>query len=130
MKVTIDVETNTQKRDGKLHLDPFEPDNSLVLVGIRTDEGDEYSFPFDHPQSSGEQHHKRVQEFLDKATVLICHNAAYELQWLWECGFKYDGAIWDTMLVEYVLQRGDKQGIEGVIQSKRRLQYEEVSPLF
>jgi len=111
MKVTIDVETNTQKRDGKLHLDPFEPDNSLVLVGIRTDAGVDYAFPFDHPEHvSKHNYHERVQWFLDEATVLICHNAAYELQWLWECGFKYDGAIWDTMLVEYVLQRGDKQG--------------------
>ena len=108
MKLTLDIETNTQKRDGNLHLDPFEPDNSLVMVGMKTDTGEEYVYTFDHVESTDVQPHQDVQSFLDKATVLICHNASYELQWLWQCGFKYDGAVWDTMLVEYVLQRGIK----------------------
>ena len=29
--------------------------------------------------------------------------------WLWECGFKYDGPVFDTMLTEYILQRGLKE---------------------
>ena len=29
--------------------------------------------------------------------------------WLWECGYKYDGAVFDTMLAEYIIQRGIKQ---------------------
>ena len=28
---------------------------------------------------------------------------------MWESGFKYDGPIFDTMLAEYVIQRGQKQ---------------------
>ena len=50
-----------------------------------------------------------VQELLDEATILIGHNIVHDLLWLWECGLKYDGAVFDTMLVEYVLQRGNKQ---------------------
>ena len=50
-----------------------------------------------------------VQEILDEATILIGHNIVHDLLWLWECGFKYDGAVFDTMLVEYVLQCGNKQ---------------------
>merc|ERR1712185_592457 len=46
---------------------------------------------------------------IDEASVLICHNAAHDLLWLWESGFKYDGPVFDTMLAEYVLQRGQKQ---------------------
>jgi len=110
MKVTLDIETNTTTRDGKNHLDPFEPDNSLVVVGIMTDTGDKVCYTFDHPESDGTDNHSNVQDYLDKATVLICHNAAYELAWLWECGFKYEGPVWDTMLVEYVLRRGQKDG--------------------
>ena len=34
MKLTIDVENTTTERNGKLHLDPFEPDNSLTMVGM------------------------------------------------------------------------------------------------
>jgi hypothetical protein len=40
MKLTLDVENTTTKRDGKLHLDPFEPNNRLVMVGCLTDKGD------------------------------------------------------------------------------------------
>tara|TARA_Y100000114_G_scaffold71152_1_gene65132 strand:- start:2929 stop:4722 length:1794 start_codon:yes stop_codon:yes gene_type:complete len=29
--------------------------------------------------------------------------------WLWESGFKYDGVVFDTMLAEYVLQKGIKK---------------------
>ena len=50
-----------------------------------------------------------VQDKLDSTSLLICHNAAHDLIWLWESGFTYDGDIADTMLMEYVLQRGQKE---------------------
>ena len=110
MKLTLDVENTVTKRDGKMHLDPFEPENSLTMVGILTDQGVEQHFPFDHEEHlSRQDYSERVQWYLDEATVLICHNAAYDLMWLWESGFKYDGAVFDTMLAEYVLQRGLKE---------------------
>ena len=36
MKLTLDVENTVTHRDGKMHLDPFEPTNSLVMVGMLT----------------------------------------------------------------------------------------------
>jgi len=110
MKITLDVENTVTKRDGKMHLDPFEPENSLTMVGILTDQGVEQHFPFDHDEHlSKRDYSDRVQWFLDQATIIICHNAAYDLMWLWESGFKYDGPVFDTMLAEYVLQRGIKE---------------------
>ena len=110
MKVTLDVENTVTKRDGKMHLDPFEPENSLTMVGVLTDQDYEAHFPFDHSEhESQHDYHERVQWFLDNATVLIMHNAAHDLLWLWESGFKYDGPVFDTMLAEYVLQRGIKE---------------------
>ena len=67
MKLTLDVENTTTKRDGKLHLDPFEPNNRLVMVGCLTDKGKEYLF---RDKFDG------VQELLDQATILIGHNIA------------------------------------------------------
>jgi len=79
-------------------------------VGILTDTGEEYHITFDHADKEAtENGHKIVQDLLDKAGAVICHNSAYDLMWLWESGFKYDGAVFDTMLAEYVLQRGIKQ---------------------
>jgi DNA polymerase I-like protein with 3'-5' exonuclease and polymerase domains len=110
MKLTIDVENTVTKRDGKMHLDPFEPDNSLTMVGMLDDTGREHLIYFDHNDIEATPFgHGVVQNELDKATVLICHNAAYDLLWLWESGFKYDGPVFDTMLAEYVLQRGQKE---------------------
>ena len=110
MKLTLDVENTVTKRDGKLHLDPFEPDNSLTMVGMLNDQGVEYIATFDHSEvPADELGHTVVQEQLDKATILIMHNAAHDLLWLWESGFKYDGPVFDTMLTEYVMQRGQKE---------------------
>ena len=110
MKLTLDVENTVTKRDGKMHMDPFEPDNTLVMVGILTDQGQCLTFPFDHADHPNQDHYyERVQMLLDEATVLIMHNAAHDLLWLWESGFKYDGPVYDTMLAEYVLQRGIKK---------------------
>jgi len=100
MKLTLDVENTVTHRGGKLHLDPFEADNKLVMVGCLTDTGKEYLYRDDFTG---------VQELLDQATVLIGHNIVHDLLWLWECGFKYDGTVFDTMLGEYILQRGQKE---------------------
>ncbi len=105
MKLTLDVENTTTKRDGKLHLDPFEPDNKLVMVGCLTDQGSEYLYNMDR----GGTPHVEIQELLDQATILIGHNIAYDLMWLWESGFRYDGPVYCTMLTEYILQRGLKE---------------------
>ena len=103
MKLTIDVENTVVKREGKMHLDPFEPSNKLVLVGCLEDNGQEHLFNMDVPDGI------YLQELLDKATIIIGHNIAYDLMWLWETGYKYDGPVFDTMLAEDVLQRGKKE---------------------
>src|SRR6056300_1411539 len=110
MKLTLDVENTVTHRGGKMHLDPFESDNSLVMVGMLSGHGVERIVTFDHMEKEADDFgHTVVQEWLDKATVLIMHNAAHDLLWLWESGFKYDGPVFDTMLAEYVLQRGQKE---------------------
>jgi len=114
MKIILDVENTTTKRDGKLHLDPFEPDNSLTLVGVLDWlEYDSEIFVFDHKEKriTDDDSKERLQRVLDNTTLLIGHNLQYDLQWLWACGFKYQGQIFDTMLGEYILQRGQKQSV-------------------
>ena len=71
MKLTIDVENTVTKRDGKMHLDPFEPENSLTMVGMLTDQGVERIVTFDHSEVEADEFgHTVVQEWLDKATSL------------------------------------------------------------
>ena len=110
MKLTLDVENTTVTRNGKLHLDPFEPENSLTMVGMLSDTGNKAIVTFDHSEEPATGFGKElVQDWLDNTTILIMHNAAHDLLWLWESGFTYDGPVFDTMLAEYVLQRGQKE---------------------
>ena len=110
MILTLDVENTVTKRNGKMHLDPFEPDNTLVMVGMLDDHMNETIVTFDHAEQQPTTDGRRiVQDALDSTRLLVAHNAPHDLVWLWESGFTYDGDIFDTMLGEYVLQRGQKE---------------------
>ena len=102
-KVVLDIENSVTERGGKTHFDPFEPTNEMVLIGLLEETGKEHHY---HRDGEGVAW---VQAILNKTTLLIGHNIAYDLVWLWECGFVYDGPVFDTMLGEYLLQRGQKQ---------------------
>ena len=110
MKLTLDVENTVIKREGKLQLDPFEPENTLVMVGMLDDRGNEDIVTFDHSEIEATPNgHAIVQSKLDQATVLIGHNIGHDLVWLWESGFTYRGPVFDTMMMEYLILRGIKQ---------------------
>ena len=112
MILTLDVENTVTKRNGKMHLDPFEPDNTLVMVGMLDDHMNETIVTFDHAEQQPTTDGRRiVQDALDSTRRLVAHNAPHDLVWLWESGFNYDGDIFDTMLGEYVLQRGQKEAL-------------------
>jgi DNA polymerase I-like protein with 3'-5' exonuclease and polymerase domains len=113
----LDVENTVTNRDGKKHLDPFEPTNTLVMIGCKwvdngsfsADQCEPYIATFDHSEVPNTLNGSDcIQDYLDSADLLVGHNLAHDLPWLWESGFKYNGKIFDTMLAEYVLQRGNK----------------------
>jgi hypothetical protein len=88
MRLVLDVENTVTKRDGKMHLDPYEPGNILVQVGTQNvDNPDEtHIFTLDHKEQqdrSGIQGRK-LQVILDNTTLLIGHNLQHDLMWLWE----------------------------------------------
>jgi DNA polymerase I-like protein with 3'-5' exonuclease and polymerase domains len=124
MRLVLDVENTTNKRREKLHLDPYEGGNFLVQVGMQNADNDKelHIVTLDHVEkkdTSGAGR-KLVQQVLDMTTLLIMHNAQHDLMWLWECGFKYDGAIYDTMLAEYILLRGQKEPLSLEACAERR----------
>ncbi len=114
MILTLDVENTVSNRDGRKHLDPFETGNTLVMVGCKPLDELCQVYTFDHTdvQEDVQANHTAVQKLLDKATLLIGHNISHDLVWLWESGFKYDGKVFDTMLGDYVLQRGIKMPLD------------------
>ena len=127
MRLVLDVENSVTKRDGKDHMDPFEPTNELVQVGMvnadNTDELHIVNINHDEAKDTSGAGRKLVQDILDMTTLLIMHNAQHDLMWLWESGFKYDGAIYDTMLAEYVLDRGQRTALGlGACAERRNLE--------
>ncbi|MAJ43711.1 MAG: hypothetical protein CBC83_02240 [Flavobacteriales bacterium TMED123] len=110
MILTLDVENTVTKRENKLHLDPFEPTNTLTMVGLLDETGHEVILTFDHSEKQGTpDDHAFLQRTLNKTKLLIAHNVPHDLLWLWESGFTYDGKVFDTMIAEYILQRGQKE---------------------
>jgi len=116
MITTVDVETSWQVTStGGYDPSPFHPDNILVSVGIN----DEYYFT-NHSERIDEGCYHKIQAILDKTTLLIGHNIKFDLMWLLESGFKYIGRVYDTMLGEYILNRGIRKSLTLEMSCRRR----------
>lgn len=105
----LDVENTVTEKNKKMHMDPYEAANTLTMVGMRSlDNTERHLLPFDHSEAQdvGGKNKATIQEALDRCTLMIGHNLKHDLMWLWESGFTYSGAIYDTMLGEYVLLKG------------------------
>jgi DNA polymerase I-like protein with 3'-5' exonuclease and polymerase domains len=128
MRIVLDVENSITRRDGELYNDPFEPSNTLTQVGVKSLEtGRQMIMTFDHVEHKDTTGKARaqLQYILDKATLLVGHNLQYDLMWLWATGFKYDKDIYDTMLAEYLLLRGQKQPLSlEACALRRKLSYQ------
>ena len=46
-----------------------------------------------------------VSAALNHADLVIGHNIKFDINWIRECGFVYDGALYDTMVAEYILAK-------------------------
>jgi hypothetical protein len=116
MITTVDVETSYQKTEaGGFDPSPFNPDNILVSVGIN----DEYYFT-NHSERVDEGCHAKIQKILDETKLLIGHNIKFDLSWLLEAGFTYTGNVYDTMIAEYVLNRGVRKSLTLLMCCQRR----------
>jgi len=122
MFMVLDVETTFKEVNGKTNPSPFVEGNKLVSIGVqsfRTDinskdtnaqltaEIEYYKFSHESGDES-EKSHKIINNYLKETKLLIGHNIKFDLQWLLECGFAYGGAVYDTMVIEYLIAGGIK----------------------
>ena len=111
MITVVDVETTYQKnKNNGFDPSPFHPDNKLVSVGLESKFGNEYYFTY-HSEKVSEGCYDLIQERLDQTTLLIGHNLKFDLMWMLEAGFKYSGKVYDTMLGEYILNKGVRKSL-------------------
>jgi len=109
MELVIDIETTITPTDkwkegqsligkGKGDSSPFNPKNKIVSI--------HHKIPTEQSQGYFRRDGLFGQYLLDYTTLLIGHNIKFDLTWLKECGFKYDGKLWDTQIYEYVKMAG------------------------
>jgi DNA polymerase I-like protein with 3'-5' exonuclease and polymerase domains len=126
-KVRRIKETNAQENEREI-IDgsPFHPGNRIVTVGWRTLTyvDDSYIGPFpnnyrwsctdtkssvyghnDYPEPDSPT---PLQEALNEADIIVCHNAKFDIEYLLESGFTIPDRVWCTMVGEYVLARGTR----------------------
>jgi DNA polymerase I-like protein with 3'-5' exonuclease and polymerase domains len=117
METVLDIETTVSEFNGGKSPSPYLKDNKIVSVqyGDANSRHDEEFYPFYHDEAyegDAALGTKKVQEVLNKTKLLIGHNLKFDLCWLRECGFTYDGPVWDTMIFEYVCAKGLKPGLK------------------
>ena len=66
MELVLDVENTVTNRDGKMHLDPFEPTNSLVMVGMITEDNTEVHVTFDHSEKPNTLAQRKYKDDVDE----------------------------------------------------------------
>ena len=104
--LTFDVETtHVEKRGGNTTPLPYF-NNRLVSIGYKWLESTvTYDAYYHSTQPPTPGAFETFQKALNFADVLIGHNIKFDLTWIRECGFTYEGDIYDTMVVEYILSR-------------------------
>jgi len=120
--LVLDVENSVTHKeftnrngDVKKHVDlsAWNPNNFLVSVGMQWAKEDtgHYICVKHNEQPYTDKGNYHIQGALDETTLLVGHNIKHDMEWLTECGFKYDGALWCTQIAEYVMMRGIKGGL-------------------
>ena len=114
MITVLDVETTFVVAENKRSdPSPFCPENKLVSVQYSQNYKKPEILWFYHAGADFEvdKNSQKLQKILDETTLLVGHNIKFDLMWLHETGFSYENKVYDTMIGEYMLLRGQKWGI-------------------
>jgi DNA polymerase I-like protein with 3'-5' exonuclease and polymerase domains len=124
MKVLfLDGETTVKKLGDKTDNSPKNPDNKGVafywaksdLFGLTVEKSVFYHEEYPVPDSRD-----ALQDALDWADVMVCHNAKFDAFWLTEMGFRLPERLYCTMVAEYVLARGQRTELSLKATAERR----------
>jgi DNA polymerase I-like protein with 3'-5' exonuclease and polymerase domains len=123
----LDLETTIQRIEGRTDNSPKNPLNKCVSAHfgwLGWDAVDEViNDVYFHNEMISPAARKRLEEYLAKADVMVCHNAKFDCTWLLEMGFTLPPKIYCTMIAEYILSKGQRRLIslkETAIRRKTR----------
>ena len=105
--LTFDVETtHKEKSNGSTTPLPYFG-NMLVAIGYKwlDDEDVSYDCYYHSTEEPTPDAFDRFQSELDRADIVVGHNIKFDLSWIRESNFKYEGKVYDTMVSEYILSK-------------------------
>jgi len=127
IRLVVDIENSVTRIEHRgaipiIDNKPHNKNNDLVSIGIlNVDTGEEdYVAVYHKDVSHGTDRIAEVKNKIQVADLLIGHNIKYDLQWLWASGIEYTGDIYDTMIGEYVLARGERMSVSLEASCERR----------
>ena len=104
--LTFDVETtHTDKPNGGTTALPYFG-NRLVSVGYKwRGSAVVYDCYYHSTEPPTQAATEGFQLALNYADLVVGQNIKFDLQWIRDCGFIYEGHIYDTMVAEYILSK-------------------------
>ena len=107
--LTFDVETTHVEKTGGGYTPLPYFGNRLVSIGykwIGSRVAYDCYYHSTEPKTPGAE--EGFQKALNHADILVGHNIKFDLTWARECGFVYDGKVYDTMVGEYILAKAQR----------------------
>ena len=107
--LTFDVETTHTEKPGGGHTPLPYFGNYLVSIGYKwLNSAVDYDCYYHSTEPKTLAAAGLFQKALDHADLVVGHNIKFDLTWIRECGFVYEGAIYDTMVAEYILAKAQR----------------------
>jgi DNA polymerase I-like protein with 3'-5' exonuclease and polymerase domains len=111
--LVLDLETTVERIDGRIDNSPKNPRNKCVSgywgwLGEDTVDHVKKAVWY-HKDYEGCDPTDELRTDLLSADMMVCHNTKFDAEWLLEMGFTLPPLVFDTMVVEYLLSKGQRR---------------------
>lgn len=106
MFTVLDIETSKAP-----HLKPWDIESFICSVGIEREDGTTKTWLFNHvsePTCNFKEAVEEISEVVRNSSVLVAHNAKFDLCWLKHIGVPVDVQVWCTQIGDYILYGQNK----------------------
>ena len=111
--LVLDLETTVERIDGRIDNSPKNPRNKCVAAywGWLGEETVDHvnKLIWHHNDYDGCDPTMALEADLEAADGMICHNTKFDAEWLQEMGFILPPIVFDTMIIEYLLAKGQRK---------------------
>jgi DNA polymerase I-like protein with 3'-5' exonuclease and polymerase domains len=111
--LVLDLETTVERIEGRIDNSPKNPRNKCVSgywgwLGEDTVDHVKKAVWY-HKDYEGCDPTDELRADLLSADMMVCHNTKFDAEWLQEMGFTLPPIVYDTMIVEYLLAKGQRR---------------------